>query len=235
MTAILGLDEDESFYRNSLRKLARVRGDVDDRPGPGFVIVQVDGLAEPILKNALRTGLMPFLSALVRDGSHTVGKWEALRAIHDQCRPDRHPPWQQRRHPRIPLVGTRPGIPDGLQPARGCIPHRAARVGTPRPAPRRRRQHLQPGVWRRTTVHRDHEPAVEPWPGHPDGELLAVPGQSLQHHPRPGYVRLTACWWSISRLDDSGPATSSRVSRGGCPSHSCEHRRPPCSRTCSPT
>jgi uncharacterized membrane protein YvlD (DUF360 family) len=78
LTGILGLDEDESFYRNSLRKLARVRGDVDDRPGPGFVVLQVDGLAEPILKNALRTGLMPFLSAWIRDGSHTVGRWEAL-------------------------------------------------------------------------------------------------------------------------------------------------------------
>ncbi len=51
---------------------------MDDRPGPGFVIVQVDGLAEPVLKNALRTGLMPFLSAWIRDGSHTVGSWEAL-------------------------------------------------------------------------------------------------------------------------------------------------------------
>ena len=78
LTGILGLDEDESFYRNSLRKLARVRGDVDDRPGPGFVLLQVDGLAEPILKNALRTGLMPFLSAWIRDGSHVVGRWEAL-------------------------------------------------------------------------------------------------------------------------------------------------------------
>jgi len=78
LTAMLGLDEDESFYRNSLRKLARVRGDVDDRPGPGFIVLQVDGLAEPILKNALRTGLMPFLSAWIRDGSHKVGGWEAL-------------------------------------------------------------------------------------------------------------------------------------------------------------
>jgi uncharacterized membrane protein YvlD (DUF360 family) len=78
LTGIMGLDEDESFYRNSLRKLARVRGDVDDRPGPGFVILQVDGLAEPVIKNALRTGVMPFLASWVRDGSHRLGSWEAL-------------------------------------------------------------------------------------------------------------------------------------------------------------
>ncbi|MBX3031631.1 MAG: alkaline phosphatase family protein [Chloroflexi bacterium] len=76
--AILGLDEDESFYRRSMRKLARARGDVDDRPGPGFAILQVDGLSEPVIKNALRTGRMPFLSSWLREGSHKLGRYEAL-------------------------------------------------------------------------------------------------------------------------------------------------------------
>jgi uncharacterized membrane protein YvlD (DUF360 family) len=75
---ILGLDEDESFYRNSIRKLARARGDVDDRPGPGFLFIQVDGLAEPVIKNALRTGYMPFLAHWIRTGTHRLGRWEAL-------------------------------------------------------------------------------------------------------------------------------------------------------------
>ncbi|MFN8622296.1 MAG: phage holin family protein [Chloroflexota bacterium] len=78
LIGLLGLDEDESFYRNTLKKLARARGDVDDRPGPGFVIIQVDGLAEPVIRHALRTGYMPFLSAAIRDGTHRLGRWEAL-------------------------------------------------------------------------------------------------------------------------------------------------------------
>ncbi len=77
LIGLLGLDEDESFYRNSLRKLARARGDVDDRPGPGFVILQIDGLAEPVIRHALRTGTMPFLAAAVRRGTHCLGRWEA--------------------------------------------------------------------------------------------------------------------------------------------------------------
>ena len=109
LTAILGLDEDESFYRNSLRKLARVRGDVDDRPGPGFVIApgRWARRAHPQERAAHR--LMPFLSALVRDGSHTAGQLGGPGAIHDQRRPDRHPARQQRGHPRIPLVGDATG------------------------------------------------------------------------------------------------------------------------------
>jgi uncharacterized membrane protein YvlD (DUF360 family) len=75
--AVLGLDEDESFYRRTLRKLARARGDVDDRPGPGFVILQVDGLSEPVIKSAIRTGRMPFLASWLREGTHRLRRWDA--------------------------------------------------------------------------------------------------------------------------------------------------------------
>ncbi len=75
---IIGLDEDESFFRHSMKRMARVSGDVDDRPGPGFVILQIDGLAEPILRDALRTGYMPFLNDWLSKGTHRLGKYEAL-------------------------------------------------------------------------------------------------------------------------------------------------------------
>ena len=76
--AIIGLDEDESFFRHSMKRMARVGGDVDDRPGPGFVIIQIDGLAEPVLRDALRTGYMPFINDWLSEGTHRLGKYEAL-------------------------------------------------------------------------------------------------------------------------------------------------------------
>ena len=78
LVGIIGLDEDESFFRHSMKRMARVSGDVDDRPGPGFVILQIDGLSEPILRNALRTGYMPFLNEWLATGTHRLGKYEAL-------------------------------------------------------------------------------------------------------------------------------------------------------------
>ncbi len=78
LVAIIGLDEDESFYRHSLKRMARAGGDVDDRPGPGFIILQIDGLAEPVLRDALRTGYMPFINDWLADGHHRLGKYEAL-------------------------------------------------------------------------------------------------------------------------------------------------------------
>jgi uncharacterized membrane protein YvlD (DUF360 family) len=78
LVGIIGLDEDESFFRHSMKRMARVSGDVDDRPGPGFVILQIDGLAEPIIRDALRTGYMPFVNDWLSSGSHRLGKYEAL-------------------------------------------------------------------------------------------------------------------------------------------------------------
>jgi uncharacterized membrane protein YvlD (DUF360 family) len=78
IVAIIGLDEDESFFRHSMKRMARVGGDVDDRPGPGFIILQIDGLSEPVLRDALRTGYMPFLNDWLSEGSHRLGKYEAL-------------------------------------------------------------------------------------------------------------------------------------------------------------
>ena len=47
---------------------------------PGFVIVQIDGLSEPVLRLALESGSMPFVGGLVESGSHTIGSWRTTAA-----------------------------------------------------------------------------------------------------------------------------------------------------------
>ena len=47
---------------------------------PGFVIVQIDGLSEPVLRLALGSGAMPFVGGLVEGGSHTIGSWRTTAA-----------------------------------------------------------------------------------------------------------------------------------------------------------
>ncbi len=72
---LLSLDDEDSFYGHLLKRLARDRGLVDERDTPGIVIVQVDGLAAPILRTAIRTGRMPFVAGLIRSGSHRLVEW----------------------------------------------------------------------------------------------------------------------------------------------------------------
>jgi uncharacterized membrane protein YvlD (DUF360 family) len=76
LTAMLSVNDDDAFYRNVVRRLAR-RSEV---PGgletPGVVIVQIDGLPEAVLRRAIAQGKMPTLAALLRSGSHRLVDWE---------------------------------------------------------------------------------------------------------------------------------------------------------------
>ena len=89
--------------------------------------------------------------------------------------------------------------------------------GPERPAPRRRHEHLQPGLGRRHAEHRDEQPARQGRAGAPDGLLLAVPRQPVQHHARRGPVRRPRSSSSTSRRVASARATSSRASGAGMP------------------
>jgi uncharacterized membrane protein YvlD (DUF360 family) len=76
-TTLLSINDDDSFYRNVIRHLARrmvAEGELDR---PGTVIVQIDGLSEPILRRGLREGRMPTLAALLQTGSHRLIGWES--------------------------------------------------------------------------------------------------------------------------------------------------------------
>jgi uncharacterized membrane protein YvlD (DUF360 family) len=72
---VLSLGEDDSFYGNLLKRLARARGLIDPSTTPGLLVVQVDGLSMPVLQAAIRTGRMPFLASLLRSGSHRLVEW----------------------------------------------------------------------------------------------------------------------------------------------------------------
>ena len=45
---------------------------------PGLVIIQIDGLAHPILAGRMRAGSVNTMAGLVRDGSHKLSRWEAI-------------------------------------------------------------------------------------------------------------------------------------------------------------
>jgi hypothetical protein len=72
------------------------------------VIIQIDGLAHPILAGRMRPGSVNTMAGMVRDGSHKLSRWEAILPVDDLGQPGRHPARQQRRHPGLPLVRARP-------------------------------------------------------------------------------------------------------------------------------
>jgi uncharacterized membrane protein YvlD (DUF360 family) len=76
LSALLAIDEDESWYRNVVRRQARRRGDRIETDVPGVIFLEIDGLAHDVLKRALRDGSAPAMSRWLREGSHHLAHWE---------------------------------------------------------------------------------------------------------------------------------------------------------------
>ena len=77
LTAILGIDAGGSYYGTLVQSLrAKVGATPSDKPG--LVIIQIDGLAHPIVAARVRAGSVTTMSSWVRGGSHKLSQWEAM-------------------------------------------------------------------------------------------------------------------------------------------------------------
>jgi uncharacterized membrane protein YvlD (DUF360 family) len=74
--ALFALDEDESWYRNVVRRQARRRHQVVESDVPGILFLEIDGLAHDVLRRAITDGNAPNLAAWLRAGSHRLNRWE---------------------------------------------------------------------------------------------------------------------------------------------------------------
>ena len=77
ISVIMASDQDDTFYAELARRLTyseseRVAG------GSGLIVVQIDGLAAPILRNAIRVGITPRMASWVRSGQYRLVEWECV-------------------------------------------------------------------------------------------------------------------------------------------------------------
>ncbi len=76
LTSAFSIDDDESYYRNVLkRKVTRHRQPVETDE-PGVIFLEVDGLAKSVLVRAVRNGHAPTLARWLEDGTHRLLGWE---------------------------------------------------------------------------------------------------------------------------------------------------------------
>jgi len=76
LASLLAIDENESWYRNVVRRQARRRGDRTESDVPGVIFLEIDGLAHEVLRRAMRDGNAPTLARWLREGSHRFVRWE---------------------------------------------------------------------------------------------------------------------------------------------------------------
>jgi uncharacterized membrane protein YvlD (DUF360 family) len=78
LAAILNVNQDQSYYGALVAQLARQNPERIQSDKPGVVIVQIDGLAQPILAHQVRAGRVPFISRWIRSGEMRLDGWTAL-------------------------------------------------------------------------------------------------------------------------------------------------------------
>jgi uncharacterized membrane protein YvlD (DUF360 family) len=76
LLAALFNQHDDRYDRRIVRRSARRERDPIVTDEPGVLFLEIDGLAEPILRRALVDGAMPHLARWLEDGSHQLVRWE---------------------------------------------------------------------------------------------------------------------------------------------------------------
>lgn len=74
--AIFSLDDSTSYHWFVVRPLRKKLVTGPASPTPGVLFLEIDGLALPILQQAIAGGYMPTLKRWIDDGSHTLLSWE---------------------------------------------------------------------------------------------------------------------------------------------------------------
>ena len=81
VTTVLGLGERDLYYERvvlpAMRQVARRQGrEIQETDVPGVFFLEIDGLAEPVLRRAIVNGHVPTLARWLQDGSHRIVPWE---------------------------------------------------------------------------------------------------------------------------------------------------------------
>ncbi len=73
---VAGIDDDDSFTLAVARRVARRTGKPTETDVPGFLFMEIDGLALPVLRRAIRDGNVPNMARWVAEGTHALCEWE---------------------------------------------------------------------------------------------------------------------------------------------------------------
>jgi uncharacterized membrane protein YvlD (DUF360 family) len=73
---LMGIDDDAGYTLRVARRVARRTGKPIAVDVPGLLFLEIDGLALPVLRRAVRDGTTPNMAKWLADGSHRLVEWE---------------------------------------------------------------------------------------------------------------------------------------------------------------
>jgi uncharacterized membrane protein YvlD (DUF360 family) len=76
LQAILGTNDDDQYTLRVTRRIARHLGARERTDVPGIVFLEIDGLALPVLRDAMRDGSAPTMARWIVDDDYHLAEWE---------------------------------------------------------------------------------------------------------------------------------------------------------------
>jgi uncharacterized membrane protein YvlD (DUF360 family) len=76
LQVVIGANDDDTYSLRTTQRLARRSGERIVTDEPGIIFLEIDGLALPILRNAMRDGNASTMARWVAEGTHSLTEWE---------------------------------------------------------------------------------------------------------------------------------------------------------------
>jgi uncharacterized membrane protein YvlD (DUF360 family) len=76
LEVVFGTNDDDTYTLRVVQRIARRQGGGRRTDVPGIVFLEIDGLALPVLRRAMRDGNAPTMARWVADDTHRLTEWE---------------------------------------------------------------------------------------------------------------------------------------------------------------
>ena len=76
LTVLFGTNDDDEFSLRVTRRVVRRQGDQIRTSEPGLIMLEIDGLALPVLQLAMRSGSAPNMAAWMAEEGYRLTEWE---------------------------------------------------------------------------------------------------------------------------------------------------------------
>ena len=73
---LLGTNDDDAYNLRVIRRIARRQGASAPTDVPGIVFLEIDGLALPVLRDAMRDGSAPNMASWIAEDGYRLAEWE---------------------------------------------------------------------------------------------------------------------------------------------------------------
>jgi uncharacterized membrane protein YvlD (DUF360 family) len=76
LDVIVGANDNDAYMLRVIRRVARRQGGDGRTDVPGIIFLEIDGLGLPILRRAMRDGVVPEMHRWLSSGTHQLAEWE---------------------------------------------------------------------------------------------------------------------------------------------------------------